>query len=489
MKNNPEKINKIRKLIDRVYKVALVLTIVIFIILFSYFYSISKYSLISLQDSEVQSLNKDVTYILENRRQKIAENAMILEKYMAEGKSNDEILTYLRMEHTVMSTLDSEYSDVYGYINGEYLDGSGWDPDENFIPKERPWYIAGVESAGKVAFASPYIDAITGNLIISYSKLLSDGESVISYDIQLSNMQKLVNDTVSDKLLETIIFDENETILADSQNENISLHFNELEDDYYKTLYENYIKSPNNDYEFYYGRNSYYVFNTSVTAGMKQLMIVDAQQMFAPLRKATVSGTIILIIVIVLVALIIHDISIRRRTAESDLTQIKELYREANTDRLTGLFNRRAYEDGLVQIQSDGISDDFVYISFDLNRLKYTNDTKGHSTGDKLLCGAASVITDVWGSYGKVYRIGGDEFSAILELDSEQISSLCEKFAQKMLNWSRENDIELSISYGIFTRKENVSASIPELISIADEKMYIDKTTYYKSSGNDRRKS
>lgn len=473
---------------DNIYKLILMMTIIVFIIMFSWLYKISKNNLINLQYSEVQSLNKDVAYILENRRHKIAEDAMVLEKYISDGKTNDELLTYLSMEHSIMVTLDAEYSDFYGYIRGEYLDGSGWEPDETFIPKERPWYLAGKKYNGDIGFASPYIDAISGNLIISYTKLLSDGESVISYDVQLTNMQKLVAETVNDKCLETIIIDENETILADSQTQNISLHFSELTDGYYNDLYNVYRNNLDNNFELKCGNYHFYVYNNAIADGMKQLVLVDAKELFAPLRKALLYGIILFIIITASVVAIIRDINKRRKIAEEDLVKIKDLYFEANTDILTGLYNRRAYEDKLAKISEKGISDNLVYFSFDLNGLKTANDTKGHSEGDKLITGASYVLKQTWEPYGRLYRIGGDEFAAILELSSDDLAAAEKKFAEEISKWSSDNNADLSISYGFCEREEFKDATMREIIDLADECMYREKARYYQQSGKDRRR-
>ncbi len=484
--NNDYTINK-RKKADRVYKVILMMTIIIFLALSSWLLTIYKNNLINLQYSEVQSLNKDVTYILENRRHKISEFALILDKYISEGKSTEELLTYLQMEYNVMATLDAEYSDVYGYICGEYLDGSGWVHGDDFIPKERPWYIAGLRANGEIAFASPYIDAISKNLIISYCKLLSDGESVISFDVQLTNMQKLVDDTVSKECLETIIFDENETILADSNKDNISFCFNELNDGFYKLLYEKYSENPDSNFEFKYGGISYYVFNTPISDGMKQLVLMDASQMFKPLNRTLQIGIIIFIAIIALVIAIFRDIDYRRRLAENDLQKISKLYFEANTDILTDLYNRRAYEDKLNEFKDNNIPNKTVYFSFDLNGLKQANDTLGHFAGDKLLRGAASAIRNSFEKYGSIYRIGGDEFAAIVEIDSDKIMTVIESFKKEMKNWSTDNNMSLSISYGYAERKKHMNVSFHDLIDLSDKNMYIEKINYYKKNGNDRR--
>ena len=479
---------KINKKADFVYKLVLSFLIFIFIGLFVWLYFISRNNLINLQYGEVQRLNKDVTYILENRCRKIDEDALVIEKYLSEGKSNREILAYLRMEHDVMSTLDPEYSDFYGYVRGEYLDGSGWIPGKDFIPKERPWYKDGLSRGGKISFSSPYVDAISGNLIISYNKLLSDKESVISYDVQLTNMQKLVDDTVNDMWLETIIIDLNEVVLADSQKRNVSHYFSELDGDYYRILYGDYKKDSNDNFEFRYKGKRYYVFNSQISEYMRQLVVVDAGKMFASLKRAVFVGVIMVVLLILFAKAIIYDIDNRRIKAEENLKKIKALYYEANTDKLTGLYNRRAYEDEIDRLSEEGLSDSLVYITFDLNGLKNANDTLGHTAGDKLLCGAAEVIKNVWGKFGKVYRIGGDEFSAIIDISVEEITESKENFEREADNWTKENEMELTISYGYSERRKHMGVSINDLIEFADKEMYKSKSEYYKQSGKDRRR-
>lgn len=83
----------------------------------------------------------------------------------------------------------------------------------------------------------------------------------------------------------------------------------------------------------------------------------------------------------------------------------------SNTDELTKCLNRHAYE---ADIQKLDLNSEWVYISLDLNGLKQTNDKMGHSAGDELICAASSCMKFAFASYGKIYRIGGDEFVVLL---------------------------------------------------------------------------
>lgn len=156
----------------------------------------------------------------------------------------------------------------------------------------------------------------------------------------------------------------------------------------------------------------------------------------------------------------------------------------SNTDKLTGCLNRRAYEDDIKNISNDV---DFIYISMDVNGLKIINDSMGHAAGDELLTGAASCIKECFVPYGKVYRIGGDEFVTILFHDLDQFTKMKEQFEHMIHHWSGERLESISVSYGCVSSKEREWVSMKEVANVADVRMYEEKAMYYKKNGIDRR--
>lgn len=167
------------------------------------------------------------------------------------------------------------------------------------------------------------------------------------------------------------------------------------------------------------------------------------------------------------------------------------LISDANTDALTKLLNRHAYEEEIRKIENDEksekLKDGFVYISLDLNGLKDTNDTLGHAAGDELLRGAAACIKSAFGDYGKIFRTGGDEFQAVLFASGEQIERAQKDFEGDCANWSGKLAKSLSVSYGVVTKAENPKRQVSAIIKLADKRMYRAKSEYYSSKGVDRR--
>lgn len=152
--------------------------------------------------------------------------------------------------------------------------------------------------------------------------------------------------------------------------------------------------------------------------------------------------------------------------------QNKLLRKLAFLDNLTGVFNRSAFDRDCKTATEQS---DVVFVMFDINGLKVTNDTWGHVVGDHLIQSAAKLITDTFQPLGTVYRIGGDEFVAILQDASEEtMTALLQTFAKEMQGRTIEHGIPVRVAYGAAsTREEGVT--FQSLLHIADQRMYARK--------------
>lgn len=118
--------------------------------------------------------------------------SMEIEYLLQKDADSAVILDFLENESAYYTnSVDRNFTGVYGWIGGEYLDGIGWVPDADYVPTERVWYTDAVKADGQPAMISPYLDAQTGTIMISISRLLYDGESVISLDISMDTLQRL----------------------------------------------------------------------------------------------------------------------------------------------------------------------------------------------------------------------------------------------------------------------------------------------------------
>lgn len=186
-------------------------------------------------------------------------------------------------------------------------------------------------------------------------------------------------------------------------------------------------------------------------------------------------------------SLVIYSFNVTTQREEYLKATARKLDEAANNDALTGLKNRRAYERELERCGKEGFGSDFVYCSMDLNGLKTANDSVGHNAGDELIKGAAQTIEACFGKYGNIYRTGGDEFSAILSVSSQELLKAKNELEREIAAWHGQYTEELSISTGIVEKREYPDASLLELVKIADKRMYQSKADYYANRGIDRR--
>lgn len=150
----------------------------------------------------------------------------------------------------------------------------------------------------------------------------------------------------------------------------------------------------------------------------------------------------------------------------------KELDVKYNTDVITGLLNRNAYERDVQEIDVRKLG----IVSIDANNLKKLNDSEGHDAGDMFLKSIAEAIVSVWGKE-RSYRTGDDEFTVITE-------SVKEKVTRKNMETFRElvSDDGYSAAIGYadaFSVKGK--PSLEKIQKASDQAMYLDKNSYKKA--------
>lgn len=159
-----------------------------------------------------------------------------------------------------------------------------------------------------------------------------------------------------------------------------------------------------------------------------------------------------------------------------DMGQQHELENLANTDALTGLFNKRYFEK-MMEIR-DEKKKPYALFYMDLDFFKPVNDTYGHEMGDKVLKEVAKRLLKCIRSNDYAFRIGGDEFMLILNgnLDVQ----LCEKRIErikKLIGEPYEFDghtIKIGISCGSAVYPDDADCAA-DIQNLADKRMYEDK--------------
>ncbi len=196
--------------------------------------------------------------------------------------------------------------------------------------------------------------------------------------------------------------------------------------------------------------------------------------------------SIALIAFVILIAVIVFNGIF---TALKDNILLDEMKKYAYTDEMTGLYNRRAFTEEIERIEKQKETEDLAFIAFDLNGLKKANDNIGHHAGDELIKATADCIKEAFSNKGNFYRVGGDEFYAIVFLSKKEVKKALDAFDLITSNRKGNYYENLSVSYGAVFYEDHKGIPLYELIKISDSIMYNMKENYYKTIGHDRRKN
>mgnify|MGYP003433686194 CR=1 FL=1 len=161
----------------------------------------------------------------------------------------------------------------------------------------------------------------------------------------------------------------------------------------------------------------------------------------------------------------------KRLQEEQKMEILKEM---AEKDLLTGCYNRNAFSEVVSELTDlNGVQ----IIGFDLNDLKKCNDTKGHKAGDTYIKDASTVIQKTFGAFGKVYRVGGDEFCIITkDLSDLQLEKAKALLQLSVAHYRLENpESGFGIACGYATYDPQIDADFESIRHRADILMYENK--------------
>lgn len=179
-----------------------------------------------------------------------------------------------------------------------------------------------------------------------------------------------------------------------------------------------------------------------------------------------------------------------RETVKSLNGFIGVINKQAYTDAATGVGNKASYADMVRKTEIIMKHDDtaFAVAVMDINYLKRYNDKYGHEFGDMLISDAADIIKRVFGKYS-IFRIGGDEFAAImLSADSRTCEELKHQFKSELENFNNHTtayELGLHIAIGTSVYNPHKDREFIDVFNRADREMYIDKQEIKKKNGTD----
>jgi diguanylate cyclase (GGDEF)-like protein len=173
---------------------------------------------------------------------------------------------------------------------------------------------------------------------------------------------------------------------------------------------------------------------------------------------------------------VLADTNYLRMPILMEYEELKKLQINAATDALTGLYNRRLFEEYFSKElnRAKRYGQHLAVVIMDLHRFKDINDRYGHLVGDQALQAAASTMRKTLRTSDYAFRIGGDEFALLLpQSDPEQAATLCRRLRTSYASVTEPMKLEmpLALDYGIAVFPEDGDQQ-EALVRLADDRLY-----------------
>ncbi len=246
-----------------------------------------------------------------------------MENMLRNGRSQEEMLDYLKTQTTAIK--DSHIVDttgLYAYINGEYLDGAGWEPGEDYDPTTRPWYLGAKAGNGRIVVVDPYLDMETGTMMFTVTRMLSDNSSVISLDLSMGDLQSSIEEHASAQhAYAEFIISGSGVIIAHSDQNMIGKDMKEKEEALLFSIYEKIRASETGHFYMEYNDRDYMVYVVPLESGWSCVSVIEATDRFVQLRRTLVISIMTAVILISVVAFFIDQSEKKSRRIRQSLVE------------------------------------------------------------------------------------------------------------------------------------------------------------------------
>lgn len=248
------------------------------------------------------------------------------------GASNDEILGFFGHESdSYAHEVNADTTGVYGYIKGEYLDGSGWIPDEDYVPTERPWYVDTINSEGVLSYISPYVDEETGDVIMTIARRLSDGESVVAIDLKMNEIGDITKGLAAKEEGDNkvIVLDESGVVVTHSDETQTGRNYLDTGEEPYHSIAVKVLKDGLDRFNIDHGGDHDVFFARSIGGGWHVVSQTSREQAFVKVFKAVRGSLMAAAIGTVIIFAVLIFMTIRRMRTDNltaNLTTVAGIY-------------------------------------------------------------------------------------------------------------------------------------------------------------------
>lgn len=328
MEKKREKIYRTEK--DKLsYLLTLFLTLAALIAIVCYsfgsFYAIAREDAVTIGERGVSEEAEKLNNFLLRGLDVLQVTGLTIDYMLQEGSSLEEIEQYLlRESEAYAACIDENFTGIYGVFRGDYIDGIGWVPEEGYVPEERPWYLAAVEGNGEPVVVSPYLDAQTNSIMISVSQMLSDGQSVVSLDIVMDEMQKMAEGMNLNGNGYGFIIDDTGLVVAHFDEALKGKNFLTDAETGMQEIAERIIRVSGNTFQTEIEGESCIIFSRVIQDRWYVVMVINNEQLFRRVQNNLYRNLVISLLIFALVVYFCTKNYLNRTKAQHYAQQLKE---------------------------------------------------------------------------------------------------------------------------------------------------------------------
>ena len=322
-------------------------------------------------------------------------------------------------------------------------------------------------------------DQANGNRITVYNNIRmldEDGRflGVCGVGHTLDNLNKSIDDLEAKYALSIELADRKGKIQVAGDDSLLNTSVNYL----FKSYIENYDFNREYEYELV-GSGGYYI--VKYIPEYDWYLCVERPEKLDEMRNIVMENLNAALCALVIMVIFV---SVAMKYQEKETMLFKA---DSETDVMTGLYNRRAFDKMMDEIRNHGLIRDISIVIVDVNGLKQVNDEKCHLAGYELIMKTAESINELYGNHGKAFRIGGDEFSIVIVEPLDDVQECVKQIRARTSKCELEYSESLSVAIGVARGEDYTDLSVDELFDLADKAMYSDKEAYYSDKRHERR--
>ena len=412
--------------------------------------------------------------------------ANVVEDYIETDTDSAMIEAYLKKEtDNIIETLDPGTTGLYGLFDGAFIDGSGWTPDADYVPAERPWYTATMASDRAITLVDPYVDAQTGTVMLTVSKRLEDGKSVLAMDVSLAPIVDIVKRVAASTAGgQAFLLDEDGVVIAHSDESQFGRNYMDEPNSLGGMVAHRLLVDGLRQFEVEATDGKYVVYIDDLEGGWYSVSLINSDVWHRPLNRTMfiffgILLMVVLAIIGIFMRLIAKNIALQELHNQVDEEQKKGEVLKAlsETDRMTGLHDRISGERHVAEQIASGHGG--MFLEIDIDHFKAINDTYGHQTGDIVVHAVADSLRCSFRTNDVIMRLGGDEFAvfavgiASQEMGEEVVYRFFRQVNSLVIPELRGEKVCLSAGAVLSPKEGNLS--FHELYGIADEALYDSK--------------